>query len=203
MNDFDYDVLQKKRIAASAKHRVGRTRKMTFPHELLSRKERAALNGPIKTYNLTQPMTRKEFYAMPEDLQKTYLLNLMNKYGATDGMIGAMFGVTGSAVQLLRKRLGVPGRGRGNRIPTGEAYAMWEAFLRGEPEEETPVCEEPPVCEENVEVPAEEQAPVKSAVRYFSIGMPSIHSWEELYCQLKQFPLPGEEFTVDVSVHAL
>lgn len=50
LEDFDYDVLQKKRTARGAQHRKGsKSKRCILPHELMTKKELRAMNGPMKT----------------------------------------------------------------------------------------------------------------------------------------------------------
>ena len=71
MNDFDYDVLQKKRTASGARHikKGSKSKKCTLPSGFLTAKQRKELNGNVTTYNLSEPMTWKSFKAMPLDIQ--------------------------------------------------------------------------------------------------------------------------------------
>ena len=93
MHDFDYDAMQKKRIARGASHmkRGSKSKKCTLPSDYLTAAQKRRLNGPVSTYKLDEPMNWESFKAMPEDLQKKYILGLQENYGANDEMIGKMF----------------------------------------------------------------------------------------------------------------
>ena len=150
MNDFDYDALQKKRIAAGDRHRKrgSKSRKCSLPQDHMTPAQLRRMNGPVKTYNLNQPMRWTEFITMPEDLQKQYLTGLIATYSATNRMLGAMMGVTGATVYQRQKYLGIPPvRTRHTTVVTrAERDRVWEAFCTGatvEPVEETPAPEEP------------------------------------------------------------
>lgn len=87
----------------------------------------------MSTYKLDEPMTWESFKAMPEDLQKQYIVKLQESYQATDVMIGKMFGISGWSVGDYRKKLGI---GTINR--SGLSYddlkirnAKWDAFCNG------------------------------------------------------------------------
>lgn len=70
MTDFDYDVLQKKRLAASARHRVcgSKSKKCTLPSDHLTPAQIKARSGPCMKYQLNQPMDYDTFKSMPADL---------------------------------------------------------------------------------------------------------------------------------------
>ena len=59
------------RSAGSRKSTVGASG-CTLPSEYLSTKEKKALNGKVKTYNLNT-MTEEEFNSAPEDIKQMYL----------------------------------------------------------------------------------------------------------------------------------
>ena len=145
MTDFDYDVLQKKRTARGAQHRKGgsKSKRCTLPHELMTKKELKAMNGPMKTYNINKPMTLKEFKYLPGDLRKTYLTKLVQEFHANDSMIAEMFGCTAGNVKAYRTALGVKSLGSGPKSqPSSEWVENWNAFLNGPMEDNQPIIED-------------------------------------------------------------
>ncbi len=78
MNDFEYDVKQKKNLARNAQYKKSgsKSKKCALPHETLTKKELAALSGPCTTYNLARPMTYEKFKELPDDLKSEYLRKL-------------------------------------------------------------------------------------------------------------------------------
>lgn len=86
MDDTQYvlmkDTQEKKRTAHSASRRVGRTRKVTFPYEMMTGKERKKYMGAseVTTFKL-RPMTIKEFRATPADKKIDLLKWYGEKYG--------------------------------------------------------------------------------------------------------------------------
>ena len=134
MNDFDYDALQKKRIAAGARHmkRGSRSKRCSLPSDNLTPAQLKRRNGPVSTYKLDAPMRWDDFKSMPDDLQKQYLEGLMKTYGATDAMIGRMFYVSDVSVLRERHRLGIPSRNRCLSMDnTASRDQMWAAFCNG------------------------------------------------------------------------
>jgi len=207
MNDFDYDCLQKKRIARGARNHINARRgKCKLPHEYLSAKERKALNGEVKTYRLNEPMRWAEFKAMPTDIQALYIKALQEKYHANDTMLAAMFGVTKGPVYKCRVSLGVPAIGpRRAARPNEEQMTAWNLWRAGAvaetpvEEPEKPVEEpEKPIQEPMKDVepavyqaaPATAWADLKATVHAFRVSFNYVHSWEELYALIKQYPFP-------------
>ena len=135
MHDFDYDAMQKKRIARGAAHmkRGSMSKKCTLPSDYLTDAQKRRLNGPVSTYKLDEPMNWESFKAMPEDLQKKYILNLQETYQANNDMLGKMFGVTGVSVCKMRHALGIGAMGQSKmtRDEVTVRDAKWDAFCNG------------------------------------------------------------------------
>ena len=135
MHDFDYDAMQKKRIARGAAHmkRGSKSKKCTLPSDYLTAAQKRRLNGPVSTYKLDEPMNWESFKAMPEDLQKKYILNLQETYQANNDMLGKMFGVTGVSVCRMRHALGIKAMGQSKMTHDEVAVrdAKWDAFCNG------------------------------------------------------------------------
>ena len=134
MNDFDYDALQKKRIASGAFHmkRGSRSKRCSLPSDNLTPAQLKRRNGPVSTYKLDQPMSWDDFLGMPEDLQRKYLLGLIESYRATNEMLGDMFHIHSSAVCRVRKHLGIPGMQE--KLTKDERMTrikIWTAFCNG------------------------------------------------------------------------
>lgn len=69
MNDFDYDCMQKKRVARGAFAHINRKRGgCSLPSDTLTEKQRKEKNGEVKSYNITRPMPWREFKPMPEEM---------------------------------------------------------------------------------------------------------------------------------------
>ena len=147
MNDFDFDVMTKKRIArgASARKCGSKSRRCMLPHDGLSPTQLAALNGPVKSYKLGRPMDWATFNMMPEDMRRAYLRNLMVRFNPTQRELGLMFDISHTVVGSVLKQFGLS-RGKDHRMTQGDREA-WEQFLAGDTddrfEEGTPMQEEP------------------------------------------------------------
>ena len=87
----------------------------------------------MSTYKLDEPMRWDDFKAMPVDLQKQYLTNLVETYGATNEMLGDMFYVHPTHVGAVKKALGVVSHNPHRLIGEKKAIRdqMWAAFCNG------------------------------------------------------------------------
>lgn len=133
MHDFDYDAMQKKRIARGASHMKHNRKGCSLPSDYLTAAQKRRLNGPVSTYKLDEPMSWESFKAMPEDLQKKYILNLQETYQTNDKMIAKLFGKSDVTVGEHRKRLGLNpiGKSRMTRDEVAVRDAKWDAFCNG------------------------------------------------------------------------
>lgn len=120
MNDFDYDIAQKKRVARGAYAHVNRKRgKCRLPSDYLSAAQKKEMNGAVKTYNITRPMPWHEFKAMPDDLQRKFFRN-MQSFGGTAKWLAEEMGASAQTIIAYAERVGAPFR-RG-----GRNAGMWQ-----------------------------------------------------------------------------
>lgn len=100
MNDFDYDVMQKKRIASGAVHRKrgSKSKKCTLPSDYLTKKELKAMNGEVKSYNIHERMDWKKFKTLPEDVAIAHVNWLIETFGCNAEAIGRSLGVSKSCM---------------------------------------------------------------------------------------------------------
>ena len=99
MNDEKYvfitDCAEKKRTARGIHNKrthAGKGGKVIFPSDFLTRKDREAMNGEIKTYALNRPMRWKEFKLLPDDVRREYIENLQKRFDVQQKDLAAMFG---------------------------------------------------------------------------------------------------------------
>lgn len=120
MNDFDYDCMQKKRIAMGAFAHINRKRGgCSLPSDTLTEKQRKEKKGEVKSYNITRPMPWYEFKAMPEDLKREFFRN-MQSFGGTAKWLAEDMGASAQTIIAYAERVGAPFR-RG-----GRNAGMWQ-----------------------------------------------------------------------------
>ena len=228
MNDFDYDALQKKRIAAGARHmkRGSRSKRCSLPSDNLTPAQLKRRNGPVSTYKLDAPMRWDDFKAMPVDLQKQYLTNLVETYGATNEMLGDMFYVHPTYVGAMKKALGVVSHNPHRVLGEKKAIRdhMWAAFCNGvvgggdavkETPKEPKKLEALPVrCPDELEeasiTPADTGAPTETEPVVVKIPMldmtelsATFNGWftpETFLGWIAKLPIPEAEVKIRVSV---
>ena len=228
MNDFDYDALQKKRIAAGARHmkRGSRSKRCSLPSDNLTPAQLKRRNGPVSTYKLDAPMGWDDFKAMPADLQKKYLTNLVETYGATNEMLGDMFYVHPTHVGAIKKALGVVSHNPRRLIGDKKAIRdqMWAAFCNGvvgggdavkeTPKEPEKVATLPVRCPDELEeaalTPADTEAPAEAEPVIVKIPMldmtelsATFNGWftpEAFLGWISKLPIPEADVEIRVSV---
>lgn len=133
MNDFDYEVIQRKRLASQASHRKcgSKSKKCSMSTDHMTRKQWEERCGDIVTYQLGKPMSWDEFKGLPATLQKEYLMDLIHKYSTTASDLARMFGIT---PQTVTRFCGNPDIGisfiRGKHM-SKENRAEFEKFMSG------------------------------------------------------------------------
>lgn len=155
MNDFDFDVMTKKRIArgAAARKCGSKSRRCTLPSDYLTDAQKKARNGKMSTYNLSKPMTYEQFKLMPRDLQREYLLKLRNDMHASARVIAQMFGCSYETVRVVIRDLGINTGGKKIYMNLDQLM-RWNNWLSGDAAN-TPVAVTEPETETETETEAE------------------------------------------------
>lgn len=154
MNDFDYDCMQKKRIASGAVHRKrgSKSKKCTLPSDYLTKKELKAMNGEVKSYNIHERMDWKKFKELDEDVAKAHINWLIETFGCNGAALAESLGVSKSCMFTWLKEHDMK---LGYRRFMGSKE--WLTFLGKMPVVEPEVVEE---ATEAVIVPAKVVGPV-------------------------------------------
>ena len=161
MHDFDFDIMEKKRIAQGAGTRKCglKSWKCTLPSDYLTAAQKKGLNGKVITYNLSGPMTYSKFCVMPDDLQKEYLLKLRNEMGATLTAMGKMMQCSPETGRQALMRHGIP---TNIKRMSFESKLRWDAWLKGE-QLNNDRAEAPAPAPAPSEAPVSEDKPAPSA----------------------------------------
>lgn len=121
MNDFDYDCMQKKRIAMGAFAHINRKRGgCSLPSDTLTERQRKEKNGEVKSYNIMRPMPWREFKAMPEDLKREFFRN-MQSFGGTAKWLAEKMNVCDATIRREAELVGAPFRRGGRNEKCGRA----------------------------------------------------------------------------------
>lgn len=152
MNEFDYEVLQRKRIASQARYRKNgsKSKKCSLPSDNMTNSQWKERCGKINTYCLNRPLAWYEFKAMPKNLQSEYLRKYIERHhaSATD-FAEIMFGCSLKTLLNYCKNneLGVQFSRGGYRSPQEkEAFRTFcinteERLSEEEFSDKTPTCE--------------------------------------------------------------
>ena len=134
MNDFDYDIMERRRIARQAKYRKcgSRSRKCSLSTDGMTRKEWEKRNGVVMTYKLNRPVSWKEFRSMPRDVQAEYIRGLSDTYGINVSALARMFDMSHEGVRSYLKKNGLSEQLQKSRHMDAEAIDRWEKFVAGE-----------------------------------------------------------------------
>jgi hypothetical protein len=131
MNDFDYDVMQKKRIARMAKYRKGgsKSKKCPMSTDYMTRKQWEERCGEVHTYVMNEPKSWEQFKELPTNIQKEYLTHLVQNYNANATSLAMMFGVRPLTVRrhIETNQLGLTFK-VGNSM-NADQKAKWQEFL--------------------------------------------------------------------------
>ena len=143
MNDFDFDCMQKKRLASQARHRKNgsKSKKCSLPSDRLTHRQWKERCGAVVSYNFGSPMNWEDFKQMPERIQAEYITNLQKKYNATATDLAKMFGVKPLTVtrHVISKNLSITFH-RGKSM-TASQKNEWLKFLNPECSHVDEVCE--------------------------------------------------------------
>ena len=187
MDDFTYDIVQKKRIAAGARHKKNgsKSKWCHLPSDNLTAQQLKERNGPVMNYAMNRPMDWETFKSMPLDLQQTYLDSLNSRFSVSAGMIGVdVFGLSRAGLYPYLRKYGLK-IGESKRLTNAE-LELWNNWLHGEPKiAKEPVEEEEP-DEVEEEIPEEEEKPTEP---FFSPGGIGHHLFPFM-------PLPNKYDTV-------
>lgn len=94
--------------------------------EYKTEKELQALNGEVKSYDLSKAMDYREFKDLPDDLKNEYFHALYEKHGASDRGISLFWGVSTNTVSFYRRQYGIPSPKKGRNVAR---EAVWTAFI--------------------------------------------------------------------------
>lgn len=140
MNDFEFDCMQKKRLAHQAKYRKcgSKSKKCPMSTDHMTAKQWKERCGKIVTVKMDSPVSWASFKELSKSTQEEYIKNLMSKYQVNASSLAEMF-----QVKPLTVRRHIASQGLAISFPVGhsmntEQRREWERFLTsGDDEEES------------------------------------------------------------------
>ena len=150
MNDFEFDCLQKKRLAQQAKYRKrgSKSKKCPMSTDHMTKKQWIERCGKIVTIKMDSPVSWASFKELSKQTQEEYLKNLMEKYHINASSLAEMFHITPITV-----RRHIATQGLAVAFPVGhsmnaEDRRAWELFLSGDASENEVSAENEETCDE-------------------------------------------------------
>lgn len=139
MNDFEFDCLQKKRLAQQAKYRKrgSKSKKCPMSTDHMTKKQWIERCGKIVTIKMDSPVSWASFKELSKQTQEECLKNLMEKYHINASSLAEMFHITPITV-----RRHIATQGLAVSFPVGhsmnaEDRRAWELFLSGDAVEQS------------------------------------------------------------------
>lgn len=142
---------ERKRLGYGDRHKKRQGgRYVRTPSDYLTKKEREAMNGEVKTWKLKEFYTFDEFRELPDDEQIRWVNSLITRYGCSANIISKIvFGKTGSCLNdYLHARdvwqyINKGSKGAAGRSGAAKLKAAFEAWTAEQVKEELPEEEEP------------------------------------------------------------
>lgn len=164
---------EQKNIARSARNRrthTGKSGRVKFPSDYMTKKELKAMNGEVKSYRLNEPMTWKEFKGLPDDIKVTYIKLLREKWGVPDTHIAEMMGIGKCSISLEMTRLNLNGERKPRNYKwDAEGFKAWAhgvPVVEAEPVQVVKDDSSTAIPEEVIEEPVAEENACVDAVEY-------------------------------------
>lgn len=107
------EIRERKNVGYSARNRIcgSKSKRLaTLPSDSLTPKQWKERNGQVMTYNIAEPMSWKDFSAMPQDIQKQYISKLKDKYSVSGTTLSKAFGVSYNTMMRRVQLLGMGDR---------------------------------------------------------------------------------------------
>ena len=102
--------------------------------------EQKAIDRMTETYRLNEPMSWKEFKAMPDDIKRLYITILRQKFNVPDKHICRMMGQQSGGFSHEMQRLSIPSTRKCNVIWDKDGFYEWVNSNRLKQEETIQSC---------------------------------------------------------------
>lgn len=131
MTDFEYDCLQKKRLARQALHKKSgsKSRRCPLSTDHMTEKQWKERNGKVVSVSFDKPTSWDNFRKLSKEAQEEYLRGLAVTYGANTTNLAEMFDVSVSTIRRHIQSAGLAVKFHVGHSMNGEQRAVWEAFL--------------------------------------------------------------------------
>lgn len=136
MTDFEYDCLQKKRLAHQALHRKNgsKSRRCPMSTDHMTMKEWKERNGKVVSVCFDRPTSWDNFKELSKGAQEEYLRTLSATYGANATNLAEMFDVSVATIRRHIQSNSLDIKFHVGHSMNGEQRTAWELFLNGKME---------------------------------------------------------------------
>lgn len=128
MNDFEWDSLQKKRIAKQEKYHNRKKRGCSLPSDRLTEAQIRKLHGEVTVLDLNKPISYEDYKTMTPELQEMYYNHIVSEFGVGCPAIAEMMGVSEVALRTHNKTTGLQikkGKAGGAGQKLQEVFRQW------------------------------------------------------------------------------
>lgn len=145
MRDFDFEVMQRKRLASQASHRKcgSKSKKCSLSTDHMTKKQWKERCGEMATYQMGKPMSWEDFKCLPVHIQKEYLMDLIHKYSTTASDLARMFGIAPQTVTKFCRSQDIGIMFMHGKRMSKEERAEFEKFLSSSQGTLSPFVSEP------------------------------------------------------------
>ena len=171
MNDFDYDLVQKKRLARQARFRKcgSKSRKCSLISDQLTPKQWRERCGDVVSYQLGKPMGWEQFKQLPKHIQKLYIDGLMEQFYPTATDLSKVFGATAQTIaKYLGKEFGI--RFYPGKLMPKDRLSGFQLFLGNAEQQEETVQQEPEPRQEELLIETQFTRESDMAMTEFSLS---------------------------------
>ena len=132
MTDFEYECLERKRLARQARYRKcgSKSRKCTMSTDHMTKKQWKERCGAVVSITIGKPVSWEDFKAMSKQTKEEYIQDLMDTYGANATSLAAMFNIRPLTVRRYIASSGLNIEFKVGHSMNTEQRAAWERFLR-------------------------------------------------------------------------
>lgn len=200
MNAFDWDVVNKKRIARGARNMNRVKPGCSLPSDLLTAGQIKKLHGEVKSVKMTEPITWEEWKALPTDLATEYLNTTLEKHHVGIPSMAKMWNITEWQLYNYCRKNDIRykklvGRPSQSDLEQFEWWYQKDEDTAGE-RTETPVSELADTLDkytslEKMPQKATECLVASAILNRYDFKWSEVKEWTDIVTFLKNLPLPG------------
>lgn len=126
------DLKARRAEASGARHKKNGSKRKgcTLPSDGLTRRQWEKLNGPVSSFAMNIPTDYETLSKQSRDIQKEYILNLLDRFNITSAKISQMLGISPTTGMSYIKSLGIKYAPHGAKLKNNkDEKNAWNYFL--------------------------------------------------------------------------